>query len=49
MATREKDERREEEVKKFLKLCEEGDLESIKTLLAEDPALISCKDRYGKF
>ena len=44
MATRGKDERREEEEEKFLKLCEEGDLETVKTMLAEDPSLISCKD-----
>ena len=34
--------------KKFLELCKEGDLETVKTLLAEDPSLISCKDKYGK-
>ena len=36
--------------KKFLDLCGEGDLEAIKTLLDEDPSLISCKDPvYGMF
>ena len=30
--------------KKFLDLCEEGDLETIKTMIAEDPSLINCKD-----
>ena len=33
---------------KFLDLCEEGDLETVKTLLAEDPSLINCKDHDGK-
>ena len=41
---------RRKEEKKFLDLCGEGDLETVKTLLAEDPSLISCKDPvYGKF
>ena len=35
--------------KKFLKLCDKGDLETVKTMLAEDPSLISCKDpEHGK-
>ena len=29
---------------KFLELCVEGDLAIVKTMLAEDPSLISCKD-----
>ena len=41
MATKEK--RRMEE-EKFLELCEEGDVETVKTMLAENPSLISCKD-----
>ena len=39
---------REEE--KFLELCRKGDLETVKTLLADDPSLINCKDPdYSKF
>ena len=35
---------------KFLDLCKEGDIESVKTLLAEDPSLINIKDPDdGKF
>ena len=35
---------------KFLELSRGGDLETVKTMLAEDPSLISCKDPYdGKF
>ena len=47
MATKDKEERRMKEWK-FLDLCSEGDLETVKNLLAEDPSLISCKDDYGK-
>ena len=43
-----KEERRKEEEIKFLNLCYEGDAESVKTLLAEDPSLINSKDEYGK-
>ena len=35
--------------KKFLELCKEGDIETVKTLLAEDPSLINCRDWRGKF
>ena len=49
MATGDKERRRMEEEMKFLDLCSEGDLDAVKTLLAEDPSLISCKDpEYGK-
>ena len=40
--------RRKKEEKKFLDLCYEGDVESVKTLLAEDPSLINSKDGFGK-
>ena len=41
--------KREKKVDKFLQLCLEGDLETIKNLHAEDPSLINCKDsEYGK-
>ena len=33
---------------KFLGLCKEGDLETVKTMLAEDPSLSSCEDGWGK-
>ena len=34
----------------FHDLCEEGDVESVKTLLDEDPSLVNSKDpEYGKF
>ena len=39
---------RERKEDKFLNLCEEGDVESVKALLAEDPSLINSKDEYGK-
>ena len=42
-----KEERRKKE-KKFLNLCREGDVESVKTLLAEDTSLINSKDYDGK-
>ena len=43
-----KEERRKKEIK-FLDLCgEEGDVESVKTLLAEDPSLINSKSGFGK-
>ena len=48
MATKEEEERRKEEETKFLDLCEEGDVESVKALLAEDPSLINSIDEYGK-
>ena len=48
MATRDKEEMRMEEENKFLELCKEGDLESVKTMLAEDPSLINSEDEYGK-
>ena len=32
----------------FLNLCEEGDVESVKTLLAKDPSLINSENEYGK-
>ena len=41
-----KEERRRNE-SKFLDLCREEDLESVKTLLAEDPSLINIKDEQG--
>ena len=44
-ATKEERERKE---KKFLELCGEGDVESMKALLAEDPSLINSIDAYGK-
>ena len=47
MATKE-EERRKEEKKKFFNLCKEGDVESVKTLLAEDPSLNNSKDWSGK-
>ena len=48
MATKEEEERRKEEIE-FLDLCKKGDLESVKTLLAEDPSLINSKDdEFGK-
>ena len=34
---------------KFLELCKAGKLEAVKTMLAEDPSLISCNDlEHGK-
>ena len=34
----------------FHNLCEEEDVESVKTLLDEDPSLVNSKDpEYGKF
>ena len=41
-------EERERKEKKFLDLCKEGNIESVKTLLAEDPSLINSKDDDGK-
>ena len=39
---------RQEKEKLFHDLCEKGELESVKTLLAEDPSLISSEwDMYG--
>ena len=38
----------EEEQKRFLDLCNNGDLESIQELLAKDPLLIKSKDSGGK-
>ena len=32
----------------FLDLCGEGDVESVKTMLAEDPSLIYSSNVYGK-
>ena len=43
-----KEERRRKE-ENFLDLCREEDLESVKTLLAEDPSLINIKDKKGNF
>ena len=43
-----KEKRRNEEEKKFIDLCEKGDAESVKTVLAEDPSLINSKNQYGK-
>ena len=48
MATKEEEERRKEEETKFLNLCIEGDVESVITLLAEDPSLINSKDDDSK-
>ena len=42
-----KEERRMKE-DKFLNLCKEGDVESVKALLAEDPSLINSKDKHSK-
>ena len=36
--------RRQKEEIKFLDLCKEGGVESMKTLLVEDPSLINSKD-----
>ena len=48
-AAKEEEERRKEEEWKFLHLCRSGDVESVKTLLAEDLSLINSKDdEYGK-
>ena len=33
---------------KFLNLCKEGDIESVKALLAEDPSIINSKGWNGK-
>ena len=44
MATKEEKQRRKEEEKEFLNLCKEGDVESVKILLAEDPSLANSKD-----
>ena len=44
MSTKLEEERRKEEEKIFLDLCSEGDLETVKTFLAEDPSLINSKD-----
>ena len=50
MATKEEDERRRKlKEKGFLDHCSEGDLESVKALLAEDPSLINNEDEDGKF
>ena len=42
-------EERSKKEKEFLDLCEKGDVDSVKTLLAEDPSLINSKDDGGKF
>ena len=42
------DKKRWEEEKRFLDICREGDLESAKTLLAEDPSLIRSNNGKGK-
>ena len=34
--------------KEFHDLCERGDVEAVKTLLAKDPSLIYSKDGFGK-
>ena len=34
---------------KFFDLCREGDVESVKTLLAKDPSLINSKENWSKF
>ena len=47
-AAKEEKQRRKEEESKFFDLCKEGDVESVKALLAEDPSLINSKDEYGK-
>ena len=49
MGTKEEEERRKEEEIKFLHLCRDGEVESVKTLLAKDPSLINRKDNDGKF
>ena len=50
LATKEEEERRrKEEEKRFLDLYKEGDLKSLKTLLAKDPSLINSKDYRGKY
>ena len=48
MGTKEEEERRKKEETKFIDLCGKGDVESVKTLLAEDPSLINSIDEYGK-
>ena len=47
-STKNKEKRKRKE-EKFLDLCKEGDLKTIKILLAEDPSLINCKNFLGKF
>ena len=47
-AAKEEEGRRKEVETKFFNLCEEGDVETVKTLLAEDPSLSNSKGRYGK-
>ena len=37
-----------EQEQKFFDLCFTGDVESVKTLLAEDPSLINSKHSWGK-
>ena len=37
----------QEEQIQFLDLCGEGDVESVKTLLAEDPSLINSKESWS--
>ena len=44
MATKEEEKRRKEEEKVFVNLCEEGDVESVKFLLAEDPSFSNSKN-----
>ena len=39
--------RRKKVVEEFLDHCRLEDVESLKTLLAEDPSLINSKDKYG--
>ena len=52
MATKKEEERRKEVEKEFLNLCKyghkEGNIESVKALLAEDPSLVNSKDYNGK-
>ena len=38
----------EEEQKRFLDLCEDGDLETIEEMIAKNPLLIKSKDSEGK-
>ena len=36
-----------QEERHFRNLCEDGDVESVKTLLAKDPSLNNSKDGFG--
>ena len=38
----------EQEERQFVDICKKGDVESVKTLLSEDPSLIYSSNVYGK-